>query len=146
MTEIRKRVSVGALIRDQQGKILIVKPGYKEGWLFVGGMVEDLETPTEALQREIKEEVGLDLEIGRLLCVDFGPKEKGSIILIFDCGTVKSDEKISYTDNEIINHKFVTQEKAMKLLRPKGAHRLSFVLKGLEKDTVSYLEDNSNIK
>ena len=37
-------------------------------WLYPGGHVEDTETPDEALVREVKEETGLDIEIGRASC------------------------------------------------------------------------------
>jgi 8-oxo-dGTP diphosphatase len=52
------RVAAGALFCDDAGRVLLVKPTYKEGWDLPGGYVEPGETPTEACVREIKEELG----------------------------------------------------------------------------------------
>ena len=51
-------------------KILMVRQSYKGEtiWTFPGGGIEPDESPEEAAIREVKEEVGLDIEIVRLLC------------------------------------------------------------------------------
>ena len=144
MEKFTKRMGVGALIRNPEGKILIVKPCYKYGWLLVGGMMKSYETPTEALRRGIKEEIDLDLEVGKLLCVDFGPKDKDSVVFVFDCGVIDSDKQISYADGEIIDHKFVDEETAVELLRIKGARRTPLALEALKNNTVVYIEDNES--
>jgi 8-oxo-dGTP diphosphatase len=41
------RVASGALFFDTQGRILLVKPTYKDGWEIPGGYVEPGETPVE---------------------------------------------------------------------------------------------------
>jgi len=46
-----------------QNKILLVQHSELDIWLPVGGHIEKNETPDQALLREIKEEVGLDVEI-----------------------------------------------------------------------------------
>ena len=55
----KKTVATGLYVFDEQGKMLIVKPSYKEGWSVPGGVCESLESPTEALIREVREELGL---------------------------------------------------------------------------------------
>jgi len=71
--QARKRVSADALIRDPRGRILLVDPGYKPGWDLPGGMAEANESPAAALRRELNEELGIDLNTGPLLCVDWVP-------------------------------------------------------------------------
>ncbi len=69
------KVLAGAacLFRDADGRILLVEPNYREGWALPGGTVESDggETPREAARRETREEIGLDVEPGALLAVDW---------------------------------------------------------------------------
>ncbi|MFJ2441415.1 NUDIX domain-containing protein [Streptomyces sp. NPDC087658] len=71
------RVLAGAamLFRDGRGRVLVVEPNYREGWALPGGTVESDagETPSEGARRETLEEIGLDIEPGRLLAVDWVP-------------------------------------------------------------------------
>lgn len=61
-------VTVGGLVENDEGKILMVKHPVR-GWEIPGGQVEIGETITEAFKREIKEETGIDIEVGNLLSV-----------------------------------------------------------------------------
>ena len=61
---------VAAVILDEQGRLLATQRGYgtwKDWWEFPGGKIEKGETPQEALQREIKEELNASVEVGKLL-------------------------------------------------------------------------------
>ena len=60
-----KRDIVSAVIVSKDGKILLAKP-HKGGvwencWRIIGGGVEDEETRQQALAREVREEVGIDI-------------------------------------------------------------------------------------
>ena len=83
--------SAGALIFDDRGRLLVLKPSYKKHWTIPGGQIEpDGESPWETCRREAREECGLDVERGRLVCVDFlRPKGErlGGVRFLFDCGT-----------------------------------------------------------
>ena len=35
-----RRLAAGALIRNERGEMLLVKPNYKDGWILPGGTVE----------------------------------------------------------------------------------------------------------
>ena len=69
----RKNVASGALIFNQSHEILFVVPAYKPYLDVPGGMAEDGESPLIACRREVREELGLDLDINRLLLVDWVP-------------------------------------------------------------------------
>ena len=65
---------VAAIIKDinEQGKEIIfaTRRGYgdfKGGWEFPGGKIEEGETPREALVREIKEELDIEISVGELI-------------------------------------------------------------------------------
>ncbi|HEX4921650.1 MAG TPA: NUDIX domain-containing protein, partial [Candidatus Bathyarchaeia archaeon] len=60
--------TVGALIVNKEGKILLAKSHkWFDKYTLPGGHIEVGETMKEALKREVKEEVGLDVEVGEFL-------------------------------------------------------------------------------
>ena len=61
-----KTVKVVAAIIIHDNKIFATQRGYgefKDGWEFPGGKIEPGETPQEALVREIKEELDIEIEV-----------------------------------------------------------------------------------
>jgi 8-oxo-dGTP diphosphatase len=116
-------VSAGALIFDETGRLLILKPTYKSGWTIPGGVMEaDGETPWEACRREVREECGIDVAGGRLACMDFRrprPGRPGGIRFLFDCGALGGEAlaAIVVQPEEISEHRFVTMAEALTLLR-----------------------------
>jgi 8-oxo-dGTP diphosphatase len=68
--EIRKTIKVVAAVIRDGDKIFATQRGYgafKGGWEFPGGKIEEGETPQEALVREIKEELEIEIEVGELI-------------------------------------------------------------------------------
>jgi ADP-ribose pyrophosphatase YjhB (NUDIX family) len=66
--------SVSVLPIDQAGRLLLVRhAGHDDGWAVLGGAVEVGEAPAEAAVREVREEIGADVRLGRLLDVLGGP-------------------------------------------------------------------------
>jgi ADP-ribose pyrophosphatase YjhB (NUDIX family) len=63
-----KRMGSGALIRDPEGRVLLVEPTYKATWEVPGGVVESDESPRGACARELREELGLEIAVGRCWC------------------------------------------------------------------------------
>jgi ADP-ribose pyrophosphatase YjhB (NUDIX family) len=115
--------SAGALIFDRAGRLLILKPTYKSGWTIPGGVMEaDGETPWEACQREVREECGIDVRHGQLVCMDFRrprPGKPGGIRFLFDCGVI-ADESLAaivLQAEEISEHRLAVLPEALPLLR-----------------------------
>ena len=66
--------SVSLLIHDPDGRILLCKPtGHNDGWHDVGGAIDPGESPAEAAVREAREELGVEVRLGRLLGAFGGP-------------------------------------------------------------------------
>ncbi len=62
--------AAGAVIINNEGKILLTRTyKWKDKFTIPGGHIEIGETIEEALKREVKEEVGIDIEIVRILLV-----------------------------------------------------------------------------
>jgi 8-oxo-dGTP diphosphatase len=80
-------VSAGVIIEG--GRVLLTqrKAGaHLEGaWEFPGGKVHDGEDPRQALRRELREELGLDVAVGEIVEVTFHryEEEKKSVLLLF---------------------------------------------------------------
>jgi len=72
-----------AILRD--GRCLVAQRGPGMAlplqWEFAGGKVEDNEDPREALRREIREELGLEVEVGELLNRGHALQKEREIVL-----------------------------------------------------------------
>ena len=114
--------SSGALIFDGEGRLLIANPTYKAHWTIPGGIMEDDgETPWEACRREVLEEVGLDVEVGRLAAVDFlrpKPSKPGGMRFLFDCGVLPDAalHAIVLQTEELSEHRLLHPPRALELL------------------------------
>lgn len=63
---VRRGLTIGvrAVVRDEEGRVLLVRHTYTQGWHFPGGGVELNEAAEEALAKELRQETGLVL-VGR---------------------------------------------------------------------------------
>lgn len=86
----RKRLGAGGLITDALGRILLVQSTYKPTWEVPGGVVEETETAPAGCARECREELGLDLKIGRVLVVEHQTDRgvRGDSLMIISDGGV----------------------------------------------------------
>lgn len=121
-TQARKRVSVQVLIHDPRDRVLLVDPSYKPDWDLPGGMAESNEPPIDAARRELAEELNLDVNLERLLCVDWvaphGPWDD-LLALVFDGGTLTPTQATTMrlNDGELTRFAFVDQTQTQSHLR-----------------------------
>lgn len=57
----------GGCVFNEKGEVLLQRRADSNKWGFPGGAIEIGETPQMAAVRELKEETGLDVEVGRLI-------------------------------------------------------------------------------
>ncbi|MEM7554472.1 MAG: 8-oxo-dGTP diphosphatase MutT [Cyanobacteria bacterium P01_A01_bin.84] len=79
-----------AVIRNEQGQILIdrrLQEGEMGGlWEFPGGKIEANETIEECIKREIKEEIGINIEIGEYLTtIDYTYTTLRVTLIVHNC-------------------------------------------------------------
>ncbi|MFJ4409490.1 NUDIX domain-containing protein [Streptomyces sp. NPDC088910] len=133
--QARKRVSADVLLRDEEGRVLLVKPTYKPGWDLPGGMAEANEAPDDAARRELKEEFGLDVTLHGLLVVDWVPPHgpwDDQLAFIFDGGTLTARQTVEIRphDRELLRLRLCPRPKPHQRTRPAGdprGHRRSAV-------------------
>ncbi len=70
MTAPRPTVAVGAIVFDDQGRVLLIKRGRPPAvgrWSLPGGKVDGGETLAAAVAREVLEETGVRVRVGALV-------------------------------------------------------------------------------
>jgi ADP-ribose pyrophosphatase YjhB (NUDIX family) len=138
--------AAGALFFDERGRILLVEPNYKPHWEIPGGVVEQGETPSEACRREVEEELGLIREPGRLLVVDWAPKDVDRILFVFEGGLLTARDEIRLQAEELKSCEFVTPQEALRRLIPRLARRVAEALKARESGDTRYLEHGIRLR
>ena len=138
------RVAAGALFFDEDDRVLLVKPGYKDGWEIPGGYVEPGESPRAACNREIAEELGINRSVGAHLVVDWAPiaNEGDKILFIFDAGVLSPDARntIVLLDGEITDWKFAHPDQLDKLMPERLARRVQTAIQAKTSGTAAYAE------
>jgi 8-oxo-dGTP pyrophosphatase MutT (NUDIX family) len=138
------------LVWDRKGRLLILKPTYKGGWTIPGGVIEAFgETPWEACQRETREECGLELRRGRLVCVDFlrpRPGRPGGMRFLFSCGRFHDSAlaDIVVQKEEISAYRLAKVDRALRLLSGPVRRRVTAAVAKSHK--FQYLEDGRPVR
>jgi len=73
-TEVRVSVSAVVRRRDEPNRILLMQRSDNQHWGLPGGYVEPGESVQCAAQREVREETGFEIELGRLIGVYSDPR------------------------------------------------------------------------
>ncbi|MCZ7420587.1 NUDIX hydrolase [Verrucosispora sp. WMMA2121] len=141
----RVRAAAGIILRDKASRVLLVSPTYKDVWEIPGGMVEPDESPADACVREVREELGLSVSAGALLCVDWVPASPpwdGGLMFVFDGGVLTPDQiaTIRLSPDELGRFDFIKPERLDEVLIPRLARRVAAAVAAIGRGGV-YLED-----
>ena len=114
---------VAAVIQNEEGKILIAQRNLKKSqgglWEFPGGKIEPNETKEEAIIREIKEEMDIDIEAKKFIGQKvFNYPDKDINLIAIECKQIKGDIKLNEHEdfkwvnkNELKNFNFAPADK-----------------------------------
>lgn len=90
----RVRQGAGALITTPDGRVVMIDTSYRDFYEIPGGAVEAGEAAPIACARECREELGIEVPIGRLLVIDH-QNESGelgdSIMFVYDGGSIATE-------------------------------------------------------
>jgi len=138
----QKRWWAWALFFDTQWNILLLEPSYKDDWEIPGGIIEDNESPKEACEREVYEELWLETNVWNLLCLEYQREEDDSYMFIFD-GWIISDteiEEIVLQVSEILSYHFLSLEEIKNKVLDKMFIRIQKAVDARENRETIYYE------
>jgi ADP-ribose pyrophosphatase YjhB (NUDIX family) len=94
---VTPKVAVGAAVGNDQGEILLVKRADSGVWLYPTGWADVGYSAAEVVVKEVEEETGIEVEVGRLIAVLDGLRVGMSRIplysLVFQCRPVGGELK-----------------------------------------------------
>jgi len=140
------QVSAGGVAfrkRGRQTEIALISVGDDARWQLPKGLVDSGESTEAAAVREVREETGIDVREGRLVCMDFRrprPGHPGGIRFLFRCGPIggKHLATIVVQREEIAEYQMLALPDALPLLRPPIRRRVRAASSGRG---LVYLED-----
>ncbi len=136
-------VAAGALITDPGGRVLLVKPNYRDHWTLPGGICEQGEPPHEGCARELLEELGMDIPVGRLLVINWtapdGERPKSIMHLVFDGGVLRDGTGIRLQYEELDEYRFAGPDDISSFLPPYAAPRVTAALRARADGRAIYL-------
>ena len=82
----RFTVTAGAVVFNQNGEVLLLKHRFRpgSGWGLPGGFIEKAEQPIDALRRELREEIGLEVQDVEIFAVRSFAKPQ-QVEVLFRC-------------------------------------------------------------
>jgi 8-oxo-dGTP diphosphatase len=140
--------SGGVVMRNTAGEVLVLRTTYKESWEIPGGLVDRGEGPHAAAAREVREELGVDLAVGRLLCVDYRtPWEENPhpmLHFVFD-GGVLNEPTFTLQQDEIAEALFLPPEEAARQTGARVGTRLVAALRSIERGGAVHLTEGEEV-
>ena len=136
-------VAAGGLITEPSGCVLLVKPNYRQLWSLPGGICEQGEPPHLGCRRELAEELGLEIPVGRLLAVDwsqpYGAQANPIMHFVFDGGQLADGSDIVVQEAELDGYEFVPPGELPRYLPDFGLARVRAAVRAKESGATLFL-------
>jgi 8-oxo-dGTP diphosphatase len=140
-------LAAAGLITDPQGRVLLVKPNYRDHWALPGGICEHGEPPHVGCARELAEEIGLDIPVGRLLAVDWGQpyglQARPIMHFVFDGGELADGSGIVIQESELDGYRFTAFGELGEYLPRYSLVRVQGALQARQTGSMQYLPGQS---
>jgi 8-oxo-dGTP diphosphatase len=135
--------AAAALFTNPAGRVLLVKPNYRDHWSLPGGILEHGEPPHVGCRREVEEELGLEVAPGPLLVVGWVPPDgvrpRPVVHFVFDGGVLADDAPIRLQESELDHYRFVDPADLASYLPPIISARVTAALRSRGTGTTAYL-------
>lgn len=130
-----KRVIAHALFTDTRGRVLLLETTYKPDWELPGGVVEPGEPPRIGAEREILEELGIQVSLGQPALVDWMPPYLGwgdAIEFLYLGGTLDDETaaRLTVRDGELKALHWVEPDDVAAHVTQRSARRITKLLAG----------------
>ena len=136
-------IAAAALITDAAGRVLLVKPNYRDNWALPGGICEHGEPPHEGCRRELAEELGLPIPVGRMLAADwsqpYGERARSIMHFIFDGGQLDEGAPIVIQQAELDGYRFTDAAELAGYLNQTALRRVQGALRSKSSGRPIYL-------
>lgn len=136
----RTRQGAGALITTHDGRIVMIVTTYRDFYELPGGAVEVGETPPAACARECREELHIDLDVGRLLAIDHQTDVTpgaDSVMFVYDGGQLAAEALTNRPpDAEVASIALVPPGQLDSVTIPRLAGRIRAALTARKNDSV----------
>ncbi|WP_326742730.1 NUDIX hydrolase [Streptomyces sp. NBC_01768] len=150
-------LGAAALMTDELGRVLLVKPTYRREWLLPGGGAEPGEGPGQVFRREVHEELGLLRTPGEVLAVNWvAPGHPdvaadlpfpGEVRYVLDGGTLTEQdiEALRLPADELHGYEFLDSRAAAERMIPVDAQLMLAALRARLSGTTAHLDGGRHV-
>jgi len=139
----KKISSAGALFFNADWEILLLETNYKDDLEIPGGIIEENESPKQAAEREIKEELWIERQLWELLVCEYQiTDEFECYAFIFDGGIITQEHIDSFVlaAGEIKSVHFFDKDDLWNNIKSQLKNRIKKSMQAKKKDNMLYYE------
>jgi ADP-ribose pyrophosphatase YjhB (NUDIX family) len=107
-------VSVAGVVVDSRERIMIIRRHDNGEWQIPGGVLELDESIQDGVRREIQEETGVMVQVGRLTGI-YKNMRQAVVALVFRCAPESGDAQPTAEASEV---RWITREQATEMMTP----------------------------